>query len=143
MTAGYKVSVADWHKDTEQLRAIREAVFISEQHVPKSLEWDASDPECTHVIAIDDDGVSIATGRLVPDGSIGRMAVLKAWRGRGVGNAIMEKLVDEARRNGFRSLKLSSQEHAVGFYQRHGFVAQGTPYMEAGIRHITMIRDEL
>lgn len=143
MTHGFTVSVADWSSQAKQLRAVREAVFITEQQVPRELEWDAVDPRCTHVIAMDGKGSPIGTGRLDPDGSIGRMAVLQDWRGRGVGDAMLQLLIREARRQGHKFLELSSQMHATGFYLRHGFVKRGEPYMEAGIPHIKMYRASL
>jgi len=140
MTRGFSVRQADWTGEHDVLRAVREAVFIVEQRVPKALEWDDHDPLSAHVIAEDEAGKAIGTGRLLPDGHIGRMAVLRAWRGRGVGGAMLHALMAIARERGLASLVLSSQLHAVGFYQRHGFRTHGEPYLEAGIPHIGMRR---
>src|SRR5262249_24744379 len=93
----FRVRMADWERECEPMRAIRTPVFIVEQQVPQDIEWDDKDPLCVHALAIDADGAPIGTGRLAPDGKIGRMAVLPDWRGRGVGAAILEFLVHSAR----------------------------------------------
>ena len=77
----------------------------------------------------------MATGRLLPDGHIGRMAVLKDWRNRGIGGLMLQKLIERAKARGDREVALSAQVHAVPFYRAHGFVAEGSEYLEAGIRH--------
>jgi len=125
----------NWIANQDKLRAIRRAVFIEEQHVPEELEWDAADLNCYHVLALDDDGVPIGTGRLLPDGHIGRMAVLKEWRGKGVGSAILRTLLTYARMDRFERIKLRAQIQAMGFYRKHGFAATGPEFVEAGIPH--------
>jgi predicted GNAT family N-acyltransferase len=84
------------------------------------------------------DARAIGTGRLLPDGHIGRMAVLKAWRGQGAGRALLRALVEEARRRGDREVVLSAQIHALGFYRAAGFAPEGPVYEEAGIPHQSM-----
>ena len=86
------------------------------------------------------DGRAVATGRLLPDGHIGRMAVLKASRGQGIGKALLRALVEAARRRGDREVALSAQVHAVGFYRAEGFQSEGPVYEEAGIAHQAMRR---
>ena len=120
------------------LHAIRRTVFIEEQHVPEELEWDDVDQGCYHVLALSSDGSPIGTGRLVPDGHIGRMAVLKSWRGKGVGRAILETLLLYARKEGLDTVKLHAQTQAVGFYEKRGFNVIGEEFMEAGIPHRMM-----
>ncbi|MBM3358994.1 MAG: GNAT family N-acetyltransferase [Betaproteobacteria bacterium] len=136
----YTVRAADWDADRKALRAIRYQVFVKEQGVPEELEWDDLDGRSHHVVALAPDGVPIGTGRLLPDGHIGRMAVLKTWRGRGVGSAVLKALVDSARASGFAQVQLHAQTHAIGFYARHGFAVQGGEFMEAGIPHVVMSR---
>lgn len=121
-------------------RSVREAVFIIEQGVPKELEWDELDAVSRHVIARDGNGEVVGTGRLLPDGHIGRMAVLAAWRGRQVGRALMERLIAEAAQQQLRPLLLHAQVQAIGFYEKLGFVAEGPTFMEAGIPHRLMRR---
>ena len=121
-----------------ELRAVREPVFVAEQGVPLELEWDELDPACHHVIARDADGHPIGTGRLTPEHRIGRMAVLPAWRGKGVGDALLRALLDEARKLGWREVSLHAQVSAINFYARHGFLPYGPRYEEAGIEHQSM-----
>lgn len=137
---GFRVETADYRRDFERLRAIRDEVFVRGQNVPLHIELDALDPLCQHVIARSDDGEAIGTGRLLADGRIGRMAVLEPWRGRGVGGVMLERLVEIARARGLRQVELHSQVHARDFYERHGFEAYGTHFFEAGIEHVHMRR---
>jgi predicted GNAT family N-acyltransferase len=127
-----------WSEAHSVLRAIRTAVFIEEQRVPVELEWDGVDADCVQVLARAADGTAVGTGRLLPDGHIGRMAVLKPWRGKGVGTAMLRELVDAARERGHAAAELSAQTHAVGFYRRFGFEVTGAEYLEAGIQHRAM-----
>lgn len=137
---GFRVEPADWTADRDALRAVREAVFVHEQQVPVEEEWDDLDPLCRHVLARDDAGTPIGTGRLTPQHGIGRMAVLADWRGRGVGAALLQSLIDRARALGWDRVSLNAQVQAIGFYERHGFMAEGETFMEAGIEHRTMHR---
>ncbi|GAB3038014.1 MULTISPECIES: GNAT family N-acetyltransferase [Oleiagrimonas] len=141
LSADYHVEPADWKADRDALRAIRDVVFIQEQNVPIEEEWDDLDPDCQHVLARAADGTPIGTGRLTPQRTIGRMAVLADWRGRNVGAAMLQALIDRARALGWTRVSLHAQVHAIGFYERHGFQAEGEPFMEAGIEHRTMHRD--
>jgi predicted GNAT family N-acyltransferase len=127
-----------WNDAEAALRAIRLAVFVVEQHVPEELEWDDMDARSTHALAVLDDGTPIGCGRLLPDGYIGRMAVLKRWRRHGVGAALLRSLVDLARERGHARAILNAQASAVPFYARHGFVATGEAFDEAGIDHRVM-----
>jgi len=140
VTPAFTVRDAGWEADGEALRQVRRAVFIVEQQIPEDEEWDAADAVSLHALAADAAGNPIATGRLLDDGHIGRIAVLEAWRGRGVGAAIFEHLLAAAARRGHRELLLNAQTHAIGFYERYGFVACGEPYLEAGIVHRPMRR---
>lgn len=134
----FRVRLADWREESGALAGVRTVVFVHEQNVPADLELDGRDAECVHVLARDAAGEPVGAGRLMPDGRIGRMAVLRHWRGRGVGAAMLEALLSEARRRGFAEAYLHSQSHAREFYARHGFEAEGEEYLEAGIPHIAM-----
>lgn len=114
-------------------------MFIIEQQVPEELEWDEADAVSVHALALDGEGRAIGTGRLLPDGRIGRMAVVREWRRRGVGSAILKWLVASARRQEFHVLHLHAQTHALDFYANHGFIAQGDDFSEAGIPHRKMV----
>lgn len=131
------IELAHWSAARTEAQRIRFAVFVEEQGVPAEIELDEMDEQCVHALAFEG-GVAVGTGRLLPDGHIGRMAVLKPWRGRGVGAALLRRLIQAARERGDREVVLSAQVHALGFYRRHGFTAQGEAYEEAGIPHQAM-----
>jgi len=133
------VRVADWQKDNADIRRIREAVFIAEQCVPPELEWDAEDASAVHFLAFEGD-FPIGTARLLPDGEIGRLSVLKDWRGLKVGDALMEAVIGEAERRGLKQQMLSAQVQATRFYERLGFVIVSGEFLEAGIPHVDMVR---
>lgn len=137
---GVSVAPVEYAVALPDLRAVREAVFVREQSVPREIELDALDPECHHVLARDAEGQPIGTGRLTPAQRIGRMAVLADWRGRGVGDALLVALIDEARRLGWHELSLHAQAGAIEFYARHGFVPEGARFVEADIEHLAMRR---
>ncbi len=141
MSDGLTVRDASWAADAARLQLVRRAVFIVEQQIPEDMEWDADDALCLHALAEDAAGNPVATGRLLADGHIGRIAVLADWRGRGVGAAIFEYLIGAAERRGYAELLLNAQTHAVGFYARFGFAPCGPEYMEAGIPHLPMRRE--
>lgn len=136
----FRIQFARYPEDLPDLRAVREPVFIVEQAVPPELEWDDLDPLSAHVLAYAADGTPIGTARLTPEHSIGRMAVVAAWRGRGVAGAMLQMLIDHARELGYPALELHAQTHAIGLYERFDFVAFGPEYDEAGIPHRSMRR---
>ena len=132
-----EIRLLDWPAAQAQAKRIRFEVFVEEQRVPAEIELDEHDAQCLHALAYED-GRVIGTGRLLPDGHIGRMAVLKDWRGRGAGRAVLRALIDAARRRGDGEVLLSAQVHALGFYRAEGFEPQGPVYEEAGIPHQAM-----
>ena len=134
----HRIRVASWTADEATLKSIRFDVFCVEQGVPEALEWDGIDAECVHAIAEDGDGAAIGCARLLPDGHIGRMAVRPRWRGRGVGSALLEALVEIATKRGDERVMLNAQTHAMPFYARYGFAPVGEPFDEAGIPHQSM-----
>ena len=134
-----RIELMDWNTARAEASRIRLAVFVEEQRVPPEIEMDDKDAACVHALAYAQ-GRAVGTGRLLPDGHIGRMAVLKENRSLGVGSAILERLVEEARRRGMQQVVLSAQTHALGFYRRHGFMAAGEVFEEAGIPHQEMRR---
>jgi predicted GNAT family N-acyltransferase len=139
-TSGFRVDRIDYATGVEDLRRVRETVFVQEQQVPIEEEWDALDPLCHHVIARDDNGRPIGTGRLTPERKIGRMAVLRDWRGRGVGDALLLALIEAARQQQWPEVSLHAQVSAEAFYTRHGFLPYGERFWEAGIEHQSMRR---
>ncbi len=134
----FLVREADCKTESNVLSNIRKLVFIVEQSVPQEEEWDGKDDDAWHWIATDQEDVPIGTARLLPDGQIGRMAVLAKYRGAGVGAALLQQAVIKARHLGFETVYLNAQTHALGFYERSGFIQEGEEFDEAGIPHIRM-----
>jgi len=132
------LTVDIWAAQKTDARAVRFDVFVIEQKIPVELEWDDMDEHCLHAVAYDATGHAIGTGRLLPDGHIGRMAVRAAGRGKGVGAAILKALMAQARQRGDAEVVLNAQTQAEAFYERHGFSRDGEEYYEAGIAHICM-----
>lgn len=140
MSKLYIVFVADWQKYEQEIRRLREYVFVGEQSVPKELEFDGLDPASTHVLALTNSGEAIGTGRVRANGHIGRMAVHPQWRKQGVGSRILACLLQVARQAQPRVTPyLNAQTTAVGFYQRHGFMSVGKPFTQANIPHQKMV----
>ena len=131
-----------------QALAIREVVFIEEQHVPAGIERDDEDSRAYHVLALEG-GHAIGTGRLVmlaepPSGEtgrwaeVGRMAVLQAYRRFGTGTKLLEELEKQARRNEASGIVLRAQLAALEFYRRHGYQPYGAVFHESGMPHLEM-----
>ena len=120
-----------------QIRAIRDEVFIQEQGIDPTLEFDGCDADALHAL-ITIDGQPVATGRLLNDGHIGRIAVLAAYRDQGVGAQVVRSLIKEAELQGYARVYLGAQVHAVDFYRKLGFVSFGDEFIEAGIPHLAM-----
>lgn len=118
----------------EWARSIRRSVFIEEQGIDESEEWDQHDSNSIHVVAWFGDQ-AVGTARLLPEGKIGRMAVLPEFRSRGIGSAMLLALLAVARERKMPVVCLSAQQQAIEFYSRHGFVPQGEPHSEVGIPH--------
>jgi len=137
-TSNFTVAIAQWPEDIDALRSVRETVFVKEQKVPQELEWDGLDKEAIHVLAKDNVGHPIGTARLQSSGKIGRMAVLKSWRGKGVGQALLTALLDDAIQADMVGLYLNAQKDAIPFYEKQGFRATGPEFYEANIPHKKM-----
>jgi predicted GNAT family N-acyltransferase len=131
---------ADWERDAVAIRSIRRHVFVEEQGIPENLEWDGRDADGCHVLAFAGADEAVATGRLQADGRIGRMAVLREWRGRGVGSALLDRLQRCAQDRGLRQVYVHAQLEVAGFYRRAGFQAVGQPFTAASIPHIEMTK---
>ena len=131
--------ICDYESYTKDICAIRYKVFVGEQNVPVELEIDGLDDEAKHALAFVD-GVPIGTGRILSDGHIGRVAVLKDYRGLGIGKSIMKELIKWAQNMNLEKAWLSSQWHAHSFYLDLDFVCVGEIYKEAGIDHIKMFK---
>lgn len=132
------VQLGSWAELRDQASAIRYEVFVEEQHVPIAEELDSMDAQCLHALAFSPKGVAVATGRLLPDGHIGRMAVRLSERKKGVGAAVLQALIEAAHARGFKEVVLGAQIHAKGFYLRQGFVEFGEVFLDANIEHVMM-----
>ncbi|MFD9716988.1 GNAT family N-acetyltransferase [Streptomyces sp. NPDC059076] len=152
-----RVRVAEDPADRQACFAVRRAVFIVEQGVSEDIEYDVFDePEAdtVHVVAVDTEGAPLGTGRLLHGpaaaertggdptiGSLGRLAVLRTARGRGVGVALVQAVEEAARDRGLKAVDLHAQSHALGFYERLGYAPYGEEMTEAGIPHRSMRRE--
>lgn len=137
----YRIEVLGWDSPQQpKLKAVREQVFIIEQHVPLSIEWDEHDAEAIHLLAVDEDNHAIGCARILKKGRIGRMAVLAEWRGKGVGRALLSEALMVCKQLGMERVALSSQTHAIKFYQQAGFKVTTDVYTDANIWHVDMER---
>ncbi len=138
------LKTGDWAALGADAAKLRTAVFVQEQGIPLELEWDDADSTALHAVAYNGLGQGVATGRLVKHAGgvskIGRMAVHRALRGSGVGQQVLQSLMDVASQRGDAQVMLHAQRSAVGFYQRQGFKPRGQPFDEAGIAHIEMFK---
>ena len=135
-----KITITNWWQASELVKPIRYQVFVVEQQVPEDLEWDEYDQDAFHAVAKSNEEV-IATGRLILDQSkakIGRMAVDKEYRGKGVGREILNALINLGKEKGAHEFILHAQTHAIAFYAREGFEPYGPIFDEAGIPHVEM-----
>ena len=135
-----RIVTGDWGSLREDAQKVRVEVFVIEQNVPVELEWDEGDEVSTHAVAYDEQGQPVATGRLLPDGHIGRMAVSQSLRGKGIGKQVLVALLEYARQDGHEELVLHAQTHAVPFYEQQGFIAEGEEFIEADMPHRLMRR---
>ena len=138
MASPFRIQLMTWSEAKPLARAVREVVFIEEQGVPRQLEWEDWEEGSEHALALDSGSTAIGTARLLPDGHVGRMAVLRAWRGRGVGAALLQAMIQLARDRRMPKVVLNAQTHAAGFYGRFGFSVSGEEFFEAGIPHVEM-----
>ncbi|HAK16832.1 GNAT family N-acetyltransferase [Acinetobacter junii] len=133
----FRVQSGHWDKLEQDAKFIRKQVFIIEQNIPEEEEWDDQDMISDHFVVYDQNQ-PIATARLLQNNSVGRVAVLKAYRGQGIGRMIMLEIIRQAHQQDRKFLHLSSQVHAISFYEKLGFSIQGDAYDECGIPHIKM-----
>ncbi|MEO9751329.1 MAG: GNAT family N-acetyltransferase, partial [Marinobacter sp.] len=136
-----RVRKYSWQLAPADVRNIRQSVFVDEQKVPPELEWDDTDEIADHYLMVLPDNTPVGVARLFSTleetAHIGRMAILPAHRGKGLGEVLLRHLVSEAAER-FTELQLSAQEHAIPFYQRSGFHVCSDLYDDAGIPHVDM-----
>jgi predicted GNAT family N-acyltransferase len=133
---GFSIRSATWQADRPSLRWIRRRVFIEEQKIPESEEWDDADENSSHVLVYSEKRDAVGTGRIEPTGKIARLAVIAEYRGQGVGSMMLTWLIEEARKKGFRQVHLHAQTHALDFYKKFGFVSDEEIFSEGGIPHV-------
>jgi predicted GNAT family N-acyltransferase len=141
MSQPFSIETISWQSAKQaQLKAVRSKVFIEEQHVPLYIEWDEHDADAVHLLALDATGQAIGCARVLKKGRIGRMAVLPEWRGKGLGLALLEAAIAVCQSLGMQSVAISSQTHAIAFYQKAGFEVTSDAYIDANIWHVDMQR---
>ena len=133
----FTIRTGRWDELQNDAKLIREQVFIHEQQIPVEDEWDAEDAVSVHFVVYDQDQ-PIATARLLQNNSVGRVAVLKSYRGVGIGKLLMQQIIQQAKHEQREFLKLSSQVHAIQFYASLGFNVEGEEYLDCAIPHIDM-----
>lgn len=133
------IRIADWQADKNELKKLRKAIFIDEQNVPETLEWDGYDEHSIHFIASMDEKV-VATARLKHDGQLGRMAVAADYRHQGIGSQLLTYILEYAAAQNRNPIYLHAQLSAIAFYQRSGFYKKGDVFFEADIPHILMLQ---
>ena len=142
----FRVKPVETDGEWEAARAIREQVFIEEQNCPPEEEWDVHDATSRHVVGyVADDVIATARWRTVPwqekiVAKLERFAVRLSHRGEGYGRRLVEAVLADARRAGFDTFVLHAQAHLEGFYASFGFETVGAPFVEAGIRHVKMVK---
>ena len=138
MKRHFTIQIVSWQTHARALSGLRETVFIQEQQVPIALEWDGLDETAQHLLALNDEGEAIGCARVIGDGGIGRMAVLKSWRRQGVGMALLSQAIACYQQRCIHHITLSAQMHAIMFYEKAGFTVCSEPYLDAGITHVDM-----
>jgi predicted GNAT family N-acyltransferase len=132
-----RIELLNWEQAEPVAAPLRFAIFVEEKQAD-GIELDDLDKECIHAIAYDDNGKAIGTARLLPDGQIGRMAVVKDWRRRGVGGALLDALINEARKRGRSEVRISAPVQALEFYRSQGFIADGKIHQVEGVLRQSM-----
>lgn len=132
-----ELAAGGWDRLGGDATAVRHQVFVLEQGVPQELELDEEDIHALHVVAYAA-GRAVATGRLLADGHIGRLAVLERFRGQGLGSHILANLLAHARAQALPRVVLNAQTQALAFYQHHGFIPFGPVFDDAGLPHRAM-----
>jgi len=140
MKNNLKVEIAKWIDDHTQLKNIREKVFIQEQKVTLELEWDGMDENAMHFLVFkDEEAIGCARAVVIKNYmQLGRMAVLKEYRGQGIGSALLEKAIVTAKLNQISSIHISAQFYAIDFYLKFGFEVMSDIYLDAEIPHRDM-----
>ena len=134
----FDIAIVSWSDRQAEITSVRRAVFVEEQNVPESIDFDGTDPDFIHVLATDKTGRPVGTARINRKGKIGRMAALKKYRRRGIGRKMIQVLMNYGREIAITDFHLSAQITAVGFYEKMGFEPYGEEFIEADMKHINM-----
>ena len=129
----YKINTVHWQQSKKDIKHVREKVFVCEFHIPPDCEFDAVDSDCEHVLIKDDDGNTIATGRICQSGKISRIAVLMQYRQTDAGKRVIEKLIDIARAKGLNRVFIDSEQDQISHFKEQGFMPVGQVFMQAGV----------
>jgi predicted GNAT family N-acyltransferase len=140
MENNLKVEVVKWIDEYDSLTMIREKVFIEEQKVTSQLELDGMDENAMHFLVFkDEEAIGCARAVVIKNYmQLGRMAVLKEYRGQGIGSALLEKAIVTAKLNQISSIHISAQCYAIDFYLKFGFKVMSDIYLDAEILHRDM-----
>lgn len=136
----YNITLVNDTQTMQAAFAVRKAVFVDEQGVAPELEYDGRDPECTHLVLWCNESV-VGTVRLLPlptGVKLGRLAILPAYRGKGLGGRLLKAALEHTWKLGYTQVEIHAQLHAVPFYERYGFKITSGEFLEAGIRHVCM-----
>ena len=135
-----KIEIVKWIDEYALLTIIREKVFIEEQKVTSQLEWDGMDKDAIHFLAFKDKkGVGCARAFVIQNRmQLGRMAVLREYRGEGIGSALIQRAITLAKLNQLYAIDISAQCHAIDFYKKFGFEVTSDMYLDAEIPHRDM-----
>lgn len=124
----------------KEARNIRNEVFVKEQGFIE--EFDVIDDIAKHIVIYEREQ-PISTCRIYfnikkQSYVIGRIAVIKEWRGKNIGQRMLISAEDNIKRDGGKSAMLSAQVRAVGFYEKQGYKKQGVAYLDEECLHIWM-----
>ncbi|GAB3481343.1 GNAT family N-acetyltransferase [Marinomonas epiphytica] len=135
-----KALTSDWSSSQEQIKFVRTQVFIIEQGISPSDEWDEQDKTAIHFITFGNTAVPTGTCRLTEQGQIGRLAVLEHYRQQGYGQLLLNKAIQVAREMQMSDVFLHAQVESQAFYQQQGFLTDGKVFLSAGKLHVKMTR---
>lgn len=140
MAENFEVIQVSWASHSAQLIAVREPVFVVEQEVDPDFEWDEIDATAIHLLALANHQ-PVGCARIIKHQKVGRMAVLKDWRGSGIGMALLLEAINICKAYGSKAVFLTAQTHAISFYKQAGFVEISGVYQDANIPHVDMQLD--
>jgi len=139
-TQPIRIREASWPADRMALETVRCEVFVKEQKVPRAMEFDGLDVDALHWLAFTPEEEPVGTLRLLPGGQIGRAAVLRGYRGQGIGSRLLRHAIAAAGAHGWGKVWVNAQFARRSFYAPHGFIVISDIFEDAGIPHQRMLR---